>query len=108
MTDYLISPVAERTIPVTRGADRAFTIRRVDDQGDPVNFGMGTTVYMWVDIDVSDPTKVEAAVSGSEAAFLLPSTVLDQVRNRTRWQIVWDQGDVEIPVLVGRFERNDG
>lgn len=107
MTDYLIAPPDEKVIPITRGADRAFTIRRVDSDGDPVSFG-SATVYCFIDVDSANPTKVDATVTGSEAAFVLPSTVLDLVRNRARWRIIWDQGDLETPLLVGRFERRDG
>lgn len=108
MTDYVVSPPQERTIPVTRGCDRAWSIQRVDMDGDPVDFDEGTTVYIWIDIDPADPTKVEAAVSGSVAAFVLESTVCDLVRNNARWRIVLDRGELEIPLLVGRFERRDG
>lgn len=109
MTDYLIAPPDERIIPVSRGADRAFTVQRTDETtGDPVDFGAGTTVYMWVDVDAADPTKVDAVIDGSDAAFVVPSTVLDLVRNRTKWRVIWDQGDLETPILVGRFERHDG
>jgi len=104
---YIGAPPAEKIIPVTRGCDRLFSIQRTED-GDPVNFEAGTTVYMWVDIDRSNPTQVQATVSGSTAAFAIQSTVLDSVRTGTRWRIVLDVGNTEIPLLVGRFERYDG
>lgn len=107
-TTYVVEPPQEMIIPVTRGCDRAFTIQRVDESNAPVNFGAGVTVYMWVDIDPEDPTKVDATVSGSEAAFVLDATLCDDVRHRTRWRIVLDQGALETPLLVGRFIRNDG
>ena len=104
---YIGSPPAERIIPVTRGCDKLFTIQRIQDDA-PTNFAAGTTVYMWVDIDKTAPTKVDATVSGSTAAFAIQSTTLDQCRTGTRWRIVLDVGDVEIPLLVGTFERHDG
>ncbi len=104
---YIGNPPAERIIPVTRGCDRLFTIQRIQD-GTATNFAGGTTVYMWIDIDKTAPTKVDATVSGSQAAFAIASTVLDQCRTGTRWRIVLDQGDTEIPLMVGRFERYDG
>ncbi len=107
MTEYIGSPPAEKLIPVTKGCDRLFTIQRTQN-GNPVNFDNGTTVYMWVDIDKANPTKVDATVSGSSAAFAIQSTVLDLVRTGTRWRIVLDVGNTEIPLLVGRFERYDG
>lgn len=108
MADYIVSPPAEKIIPVTRGCDRAFTLQRVDSSGNPTDFDAGTTVYMWIDIDAASPTKVDAVVSGSSAAFVLESTVCDQVKNGARWRAVLDQGDLEVPLLVGRFERRDG
>lgn len=108
MTDYITPPPQTATIPVTRGCDRSFTLQRTDTAGDPQDFNAGTTVYLWVDIDKAEPTKVEAVVSGSTAAFTIPDTVCDQVKTGTRWRAVLDQGDLEIPLLVGRFERHDG
>lgn len=106
--DYIGNPPQEKLIPVTRGCDRLFTIQRLDTDGDPQNFEAGSTVYMWVDVDKTAPTKVDATVSGSQAAFAIQSTVLDLVRTGTRWRIVLDVGNTEIPLLVGRFERHDG
>lgn len=108
MTDYIGSPPAEKLIPVTRGCDRAFTIQRTNAQGQATNFDNGTQVYMWVDIDKTNPTKVNAVVSGSTAAFTISDTVCDAVRTGTRWRVILDVGDLEIPLLVGKFERHDG
>ena len=108
MAEYIGEPPQEALIPITRGCDRAFTIKRVDPSGAAVNFGSGTTVYMWVDVDRTNPTKVDAAVSGSTAAFHIQSTLLDGIKTGTRWRIVYDQGDLETALLVGRFERRDG
>lgn len=108
MTDYLIAPPAEYIIPVTRGADRAFTVSRTDDQGDPVDYGEGSTVYMLVDIPDDDPVQVDAEVVGPDAAFVVDYTVLDLVRNRGKWRIIWSVNDVETPLIVGKFERHDG
>lgn len=107
MSDYVVSPPVEKKIPVTRGCDRSFTMRRVDENGDSVSFAEGMSVYMWVDLDPDDPLKVDAVIDGAEAAFVLDSELCDQVKN-TRWRIVLDQGDLETPVLIGRFERHDG
>ena len=106
MSDYIGAPPATKKIPVTRGCDFSFTIQRVDELGDPINFDVGATVYVWVDIDPA--VKVDAVVSGSTAAVTIPDAVCDQVKNSTRWRAVIDQGDLEVPLLVGRFERNDG
>lgn len=106
--NYICAPPAERVIPVTKGCDRAFTIQRVSSTGAAVNFDAGSQVYMWLDVDKAAPTKVDAVVSGSMAAFALQSTVLDLVKGSTRWRIVLDVGELEVPLLVGKFERHDG
>lgn len=106
MTNYIGAPPATKKIPVTKGCDFSFTIQRIDADGNPINFDSGTTVYLWVDLDPA--VKVDAVVSGSTAAVTIPDAVCDQVKNTTRWRAVLDKGDLEIPLLVGRFERNDG
>lgn len=108
MTNYLIPPPVEKVIPVTRGCDRLFTVERKNEAGESTNFATGSAVYMWIDIDKTAPTKVDAVVSGSQAAFSIQSTVLDLVRTGTRWRIVLDVADTETPLLVGKFERHDG
>lgn len=106
MSDYIGAPPAVKTIPVTRGCDYSFTIQRTNPEGEPQDFDEGTTVYVWVDLEV--PVKVDADVVGSTAAITIPDAVCDQVRNSTRWRAVIDKGELEVPLLVGRFERNDG
>lgn len=108
MTDYIGQPPAEKLIPVTRGCDRSFTIQRTDAQGQPLNFDAGNTVYLWIDINKAAPTKVDAVISGANAAITISDTICDQVKTGTRWRAVLDQGALEIPLLVGRFERHDG
>lgn len=106
MSNYIGAPPVTKKIPVTKGCDFSFTIQRVDTEGQPLNFDPGTAVYVWVDLDPA--VKVDAVVSGSTAAVTISDSVCDQVRNSTRWRAVIDQGDLEVPLLVGRFERNDG
>lgn len=108
MSDYISPPPSEKLIPVTRGCDRSFSLQRVDTNGSAVNYAAGTTVYMWIDIDKTNPTKVDATVSGATAAFTIPSTVADLVKTGTKWRAVLDLGELEVPLLVGKFERHDG
>jgi len=108
MTDYICAPPLERVIPVTRGCDRSFTIQRLNSAGTAVNFDAGSSVYMWVDVDRAAPTKVDAVVSGSNAAFTLDYALCDVVKTNTRWRIVLKVGTSEFPLLVGKFERHDG
>lgn len=108
-SNYIGTPPETKIIPVTRGCDKSFTIQRIDVDGDPIDFDTGTSVYMWIDIQRSDPTRVDAVVSGAIAAFTLQSTVCDLVRDGVSWRVVLDLGqDVELPLLVGKFERHDG
>lgn len=108
MTEYIGSPPQEKLIPVTRGCDRSFTIQRTNAQGQAQNFDNGTQVYLWIDINKAAPTKVNGVVSGSSAAITISDAICDQVKTGTRWRAVLDVGDLEIPLLVGRFERHDG
>jgi hypothetical protein len=73
-----------------------------------LNFDAGNTVYLWIDINKATPTKVNGVVSGSTASITISDAICDQVKTGTRWRAVLDQGELEIPLLVGRFERHDG
>jgi len=109
MTDYIGTPPAQRIIPVTRGADRLFSIRRRDEQGDPQDWD--ATLFIDIDIDKAAPTRVNAEVTDDVAVIRIESTLCDQVRNSTRWRILMSQPDtptLETPLLVGTFERHDG
>lgn len=108
MADYVIPPPTEKIIPVTRNCDRPFSVERVDANGNQTNFAQGTTVYMWVEIRGGDPVRVDATINGAIAAFLLESTLCDQIKNNGRFQVVLDLGDRELPLLVGKFARHDG
>lgn len=110
MTDYIGSPPTTYVIPVTKGADREFTLRRRDTNGDPVDWAAD----LWIDIDIdkTDPTRVEATVTADEAVLRIESTILDLVKNSTKWRIVRSAADdpesFEIAVAVGTFQRFDG
>lgn len=106
--DYITPPPEAKLISVTRGCDTSFTVRRVDGNETPVNFAPGTAVAVFIDIDKAAPTRVDAMVSGADAAITIPDSVCDQVKTGTRWRAVLDIGDSETPLLVGRFERHDG
>lgn len=108
MSDYIGNPPLEKLIPLTRGCDYSFTIQRTDEDGEPVEFDPDTEVYLWLDIDKENPTKVDGFVSGSTAAITIPDSVADEARNGCRWRAVLDVGEREVPLLVGRIERHDG
>ena len=110
MPDYIYSRLPNRVIAVTRGSDRVFSVRRVDPvSGDSVDWD--AEVFCLVDVDRSDPTRVDGVVVGDVATIKLESELLDQVRNGTTWRVLMSQAgspSVETAVLVGSFERNDG
>lgn len=106
MPNYLGKPPTSWVIPVTRGCDRTFTVRRRDSAAALVDWD--ADVYIVIDIDRDDPTTVEADVEGSSAVFLLDSGVCDAVRDSTRWRIIMSDGGLETPLAVGAFERHDG
>lgn len=91
-------------IPVTRGCDAGFSIRRVDENGDPQDWD--SAIKIVVGIDALNPTEISCLVNGPLATILIPSTVADLAKNVTMWQLIAD-GDIDTPLLVGRFERHD-
>lgn len=108
MTDYIGNPPNNRVIPVTKGADCRFTLRRRDTDGTLLDWG--GDVYVTIGID-KDPVRVDAVVGGHDAVVRIESDVCDAVRNTTTWQaIISLSGDpsLELPLLVGTFERHDG
>ena len=80
MPDYIGDALLPKVIRVTRGADRKFTLRRKDSNGNPVNWS--ADVYLVIDTPTS-PTRVDAAVAGPDAIVHIESAVLDRVRNGT-------------------------
>jgi hypothetical protein len=106
-SNYIGNPPVKFVIPVTLGCDRAFTVKRRNEAGELADWD--AEVYIVVDIDRASPTTVQAAVSGSNAVFLVESSVCDLVKNSTRWRIVMsDDEGFEAPIAVGSFERHDG
>jgi hypothetical protein len=103
---YIGAPPQKFVIPVTLGADREFTINRVDSSNNPVNWS--ATVSIAIDINPASPTIVAATVTGNQAVVLLPSATCDQVTNYTRWRLYMDASGLTTPIAVGMFERDDG
>lgn len=105
---YIGTPPTAYVIPVTRGTDRTFTLRRRDSEGEPVNWA--ADIYIDIDIDKLDPERVEAVVTDDEAVLRIESTVLDLVKNSTKWRIVRSvdgEPTFETAIAVGTFERHD-
>jgi hypothetical protein len=108
MTDYIGDELAPKIIRV-KGADRKFTLRRKDTNGDPVDWP--TDVYLSIDIDKTSPTRVDAVVTAELALVRIESTVADQVKNSTTWQAIMSEAGsptLETAIAVGYFQRQDG
>lgn len=104
---YIVDPLANNVIPVSRNADRAFTVQRVTAEQQPQNYDAGSTVTMYLDIDKAAPTTITATVSGPNAAIVIPSSVADRCKTGTTWQVVLNH-NTKTPLLVGTIVRNDG
>lgn len=110
MADYIAAKLPNRVLPVVKGTDRQFSIRRRDpDTGDPVDWD--ADVFVDIDINKTNPTRVEATVVDDLATVRIESTVCDQVKTGTTWRAVMSasgEPSLETAILVGMFERNDG
>lgn len=105
-TNYWSKPPKVWLISVTRGCDRVLTIRRRDAAGELVDWD--ADLFIDVDVDRSDPTRVEADVDGAEATFVLQSDLCDVVKNTTKWRVFMSRDGIETPLAVGTFGRSDG
>jgi hypothetical protein len=111
LTSYIAPKLPNRVLPVTRGTDRVFSIRRRDPvNGDPMEW----QAQVFVDIDLvrnETPTRIQAVIAADLATIRIESTIADQLRTGTTWRAVMSQPGnptLETPLLVGTFERNDG
>jgi len=109
VTDYIAAKLPNRVLPVVKGTDRVFSVRRrAPETGDPVNWD--AEVFLDIDIDKVNPTRVDATVVGDLATIRIESTVCDQLKTGMTWRVVMSAGEpsLETALLVGTFERNDG
>lgn len=109
MPDYIAPKLPNRVLPVTKGTDRLFSIRRRDPEGDPQDWDCD--VFIDIDIDKTAPTRIPAQVIDDLAVIRIESNVADQCKNGMTWRAVMSQPgnpSLETPLLVGIFERNDG
>lgn len=111
MANYIAPKLSSRIIPVTRGTDRVFSIKRKTAKGLAQNWDCD--VYMDIDIDKVTPTRITAAVANDVAVVRIESDIADQCKNGTTWRVVMSQTTpggptLETPLLIGILERNDG
>ena len=109
MTDYIAPKLVNRVIPVTKGTDRIFSIRRFNNQN--LSQAWNCDVFIDIDIDKTAPTRIPATIDFDTATIRIESSVADLCKNTTTWRAVMSQGGsptLETAILVGTFERNDG
>lgn len=108
MADYLVPKLRNRIIPLTRDCDRAFSLRRKNTSGDPVDWD--SEVYILID-HRGKQIRVNGVVDSDLATFRIESEVANQLKTGDTWRVVSQQsGDPsrESALMVGTFERNDG
>lgn len=109
-SQYYIAPrLPNRILPITKGTDRVFTIRRKDAYGNSQNWDCD--IFIDIDIDKTSPTRIAATVADDLAEIRIESSVCDQCKNSTTWRAVMSlpgSPTLETALLVGTFERNDG
>ena len=106
---YIAPKLPNRLLPITKGTDRVISIQRLDGDGNPQHWECN--VFMDIDIDKANPTRIAAQVVDDVAVIRIESTVADLCKNTTTWRAVMSQAGsptLETPLLVGMFERNDG
>lgn len=109
MVDYIAPKLPNRVIPVTKGTDRLFTVRRRNAQAQAQDWNCN--IYIDIDIDRTAPTRIAATVVADLATVRIESTVSDLCKSGTTWRVVMSQAGsptIETPLLIGTFERNDG
>lgn len=109
MTEYITAKLPNRVIPLTKDCDRIVAVRRVDVDGDPVDWD--ADVYLLIDISRAEPTRVDGSVVGSLATVKVEAETANLCRSGTTWRLVVSQDGsptTESPLMVGTFERNDG
>lgn len=112
MVDYIGDELPPKVIRVTKGADRKFSIRRLDADENPVNWD--AEVYLNIDINKTTVQRVDAEVTNESAVVRIESTIADLCKETTTWQAIMSiaQPDptpsLEIPLMVGVFDRQDG
>lgn len=110
MAEYIGRPPAVKTIPVTRGTDVSFTLRRKDTEGNLVDWD----VDIYVEVDQgpkSTPQKFDAVITGPDAYVRIESEVSDTFGRNTEWRAIRStpgNPSLERPLVVGGFERFDG
>jgi hypothetical protein len=99
---------AQTTIPVTKDCDTVFTVK-LSQAGQPVTFP--GPVHIDIDIDKTEPTRIPVLVVTDTAIVRIEPEIGNQVRNSTKWRLRASLGRypyLEIPIVVGNFERCDG
>jgi hypothetical protein len=107
MTNYIGGePPAAKTISLTKGTDKVFTLRRKDIDGTtPLDWD--ADVYMV--IDTAEPQTFDAVITDDVAVIRLESDVCDELYAE-KWRVIMSQAgspSLETALVRGTFERND-
>lgn len=108
MVDYVTPKLPNKIIPVTRDCDRAITLRRKDEAGDPVDWDGQVSILIE---QRGYPIQIDAVLDGPLATIRIEAQIANLTKTGTTWRIVWSQDgspSFETPLMVGTFERNDG
>lgn len=98
---------SQNVLEVTRSSGRKFTVERVNDTGDPVDWDGIITV----EVDTKPTvTVVNAIMATSVAHIRLNSALCDNIKTGQGFRVLYLQNgeNIPIPVMVGTFERKDG
>jgi hypothetical protein len=109
MADYVNAKLPNRVIPLTKDCDAKITIRRGTTLV-PEDWG-SVSVYMLIDIDKANPTKIDATIVDSLATVVIEAATANTCKTGTTWRVVLSTPGTpsfERPLLLGTFERNDG
>jgi hypothetical protein len=120
----LFNPPPVFALPLSYRGDLAFTFiykpQVVDGSNNPVldgngnptfavaNYPTGATVTLWIE-STPTPISVLAAISGSNAVFLIPNSTANTIGPLTPWEVVITYASGQNQVLCnGMTVRKDG
>ena len=105
---WLFDPAASADLPLQKGGDLIVDFVRVDDDGAPVEYDVGTTLTLTIDDDT--PITATAIISDEHAITRIESEVADTLGSGLLWRAVASLAGVptsEIVVRNGKTKRKD-
>lgn len=106
MAEFLSGPKSY-TLPLWRGQDTAFTVKRKNpDTNAYINFDAGTTAKIVFTSGTTD-YEFSATISGSEAHFFIDDDDVVAVKNNSLWRIQFTVNGQDRTPIVGKVVRKD-